>query len=384
MKKIWPFSFYFLYYAAASGIFPYAALYYKGLQLSGAQIGLLLGLSPLITLIGAPLFTGLADATRRHKLVISLTLAGVILWALVMPLIHSFPLLLLLVSLYALVSAPIMSLADSATMSMLGEERAMYGRIRLGGTLGWGLMAYFTSLFVEQHGRVAIFWICAAGMTLTLLAGQGLTFGPIEKRTPFWKGISRLLVNPRWILFLALTFVAGVGIATINSFQFVYMAEIGASNSQMGLSLTLSTLSELPAMFFGHRLLKRFGAQGLLILGTAAIGLRLLLYSTFNYPVAILILQVLHGLTFPLVWIAGVTYADENSPAGLSSTAQGLFGAALFGFGAGLGSFFGGLLVEALTGRGLYLVMGLFVTLGLAIFTILRKTLPGQDATVSA
>jgi MFS transporter, PPP family, 3-phenylpropionic acid transporter len=376
MKKVWPFLFYFLFYAAASGVFPYAALYYQSIGLSGTQIGLLLGLAPLVTLIGAPLFTGLADATHRHKLVISLTLVGVILWALSVPFTQSFPLLLLLISFYALVSAPIMSLADSATMSMLGNERAMYGRIRLGGTIGWGLMAYFTGLIIERNGLVWIFWIFAAGMLLTLLVAQGLFFGKVEKQTSFWSGVGVLLANPRWTLFLGLAFVAGVSIASINSYQFVYMAEIGASKGLMGLSLTLSTLSELPAMFFGDRLLKRFKAQGLLVLGVAVLGVRLLLYAAFNFPLAILVIQVMHGLTFPIIWIAGVSYAHEKAPAGLSATAQGLFGAFLFGFGSGLGSFFGGLLIDSLGGRGLYLVFGLFALLGLLVFAFLQQRLP--------
>lgn len=280
-----------------------------------------------------------------------------------------------------------MSLADSATMSMLGDERALYGRIRLGGTIGWGIMAYFSSLLVERNGLVWIYWICAAGMTLTLLSGLGLTFAPAdktedlpEKKSPFWNGVGSLLKNPRWVLFLGLAFVAGLGIASVNSYQFVYMTEIGASKSLMGLSLTLSTLSEIPAMFYGNRLLKRFGAQGLLILGTAAIAIRLLLYAAFNLPSAILAIQIIHGLTFPLIWIAGVTYAHENAPEGLSSTAQGLFGAALFGVGSGLGSFFGGLLIESLSGRGMYLVFGLFILFSLMIFVLIQNKLTRQPA----
>jgi MFS family permease len=376
MKKIWPFSFYFLYYAAASGVFPYAALYYKSIGLSGAQVGLLLGLAPLVTLVGAPLFTGLADATHRHKLVMSLTLVGIIVWSLVVPFTQSFPLLLVLITFYALFSAPINSLADSATMTMLGDERAMYGRVRLGGTIGWGVMAYFSSLLVEKYGLVWIFWIFAVGMSLTLLVAQGLSFGQVEeKQVPFRRGIRTLLSNPRWVLFLGVALVAGIGMASINSYQFVYMTEIGATNSQMGLSLTLSTLSELPAMYFGDRLLKRFKAQGLMALGLAAVGVRLLLYAAFNFPTAILFIQVIHGLTFPALWIAGVSYAHENAPEGLSATAQGLFGTVIFGFGSGLGSFLGGLLIDSLTARGMYLVFGGLMLLGLLVFTLLQRRL---------
>ena len=76
MKKIWPFTFYFLYFSAFAALLPFFVLFYQGLGFSGAQIGLLTGVPPLITLIGAPFGTGLADSTGRHKLIMSVGLAS--------------------------------------------------------------------------------------------------------------------------------------------------------------------------------------------------------------------------------------------------------------------------------------------------------------------
>ena len=69
MKKIWPFSFYFLNYAAFAALLPFFVIFYQGLDFTGAQIGLLAGIPPLITLFAAPLGAGHADSTRRHKLI---------------------------------------------------------------------------------------------------------------------------------------------------------------------------------------------------------------------------------------------------------------------------------------------------------------------------
>lgn len=373
MKKFWPFLFYFFFFAAASGLFPFAALYYKSIGLSGVQIGLLVGSAPLITLIGAPLWTGIADASHRHKLVMSLTILLAIVCALIIPVLRNFALLFPLVLLYAFTSAPIPSFGDSATMSMLGDQRKMYGRIRLGGTIGWGAMAYISGLLIDRNGLVWAYWIYATGMTLTLLISQGLVFNKVEKQESFWSGIGALLANQRWVLFLGMAFICGVGMASINTYQFVYLAEIGASKSLMGLALTISTLSELPVMFFGDRLLKRFQPRGLLVLGMLVIGVRVLLYAAFNSPIAILILQLMHGFTFPAIWIAGVSYAHENAPTGLRATAQGLFGAMMMGIGAGVGGFLGGILIGSLEGRGMYLVFGALVLISVAFFTLVER-----------
>src|SRR5204862_4511893 len=76
MKKISLFTLSFLLFAGVAFIAPFQVLYYQRLGFSGMEIGLLAGLAPLVTLFGAPLWTGLADATRRHRRLMSLTLLG--------------------------------------------------------------------------------------------------------------------------------------------------------------------------------------------------------------------------------------------------------------------------------------------------------------------
>jgi len=79
------------------------------------------------------------------------------------------------------------------------------------------------------------------------------------------------------------------------------------------------------------------------------------------------------------MWLAGVAYADELAPAGMKSTAQGLFGAMSFGFGAAIGGFLGGLLLESIGGRGMYLVFGLIILGGLALIEVIKRILPIEE-----
>ena len=123
MKKATAFTFYLLYFAAIASLMPYIVLYYRQLGFTGTQIGLLAGMSPLITLVGAPLWTGIADTTRRHRLVMSLTIAVAALLALIFPTFKTLGPVILLAALVAFFGAPITSLADSATMTMLAGEK---------------------------------------------------------------------------------------------------------------------------------------------------------------------------------------------------------------------------------------------------------------------
>ncbi len=84
-------------------------------------------------------------------------------------------------------------------------------------------------------------------------------------------------------------------------------------------------------------------------------------------------------MIFPAMWVAGVAYADEHAPAGLKSTAQGLFGAMSFGFGSAVGGFLGGLLLASVGGRGMYLVFGFIILGGLVLVEVLKRILPIEE-----
>jgi PPP family 3-phenylpropionic acid transporter len=342
-------------------------------------------MAPLIAMVGAPLWTNLADRTGRHRLILSLTMAGVIAVVLLIPTLNALLPVALMIGLYSLLGSPIVSFSDSATMHMLGDERDKYGRVRMGGTFGWAMAAPLAGLLVENNSLQMAFWGYAAFMALALVVGQRLTFtGATDASAPpaaaARGGVLTLLRNRRWTLFLAMAFVCGIGFASVNTYLFPYMQQLDASAGVMGLALTLATLSELPVLFYADRLLKRFGSFGLLSLGMAATGIRLLLFAAASAPAGVLAFQFINGLTFPAVWVAGVSFAYDNAPPGLSATAQGLFGAMIFGFGAAAGGLLGGLLIEAVGGRAMYLVFGLLVLGSLALLAPLERRLTPAQA----
>ena len=97
MKKIWPFSFYFLYYAALAFFAPYIVLFYQQMQFNGPQIALLTGIPPLITLFAAPFWTNIADSRRRHRLVMSLGITVASVAVLLLQRMDAFPFILVTV-----------------------------------------------------------------------------------------------------------------------------------------------------------------------------------------------------------------------------------------------------------------------------------------------
>jgi PPP family 3-phenylpropionic acid transporter len=385
MKKIWPFSFYFLYFAAIAAYSPYMVLYLQSLGFSGTQIGSLTGITPLITLISVPFWTRLADRTSRHRLIMSAAMLIGVSILVVLPFQSIFLLVFGLAILFNIFFAPVSALADSATMFMLGDEKDLYGRLRLGGTVGFGITAWIVGIFVENNDLKLAFWVAAGLFFLGFLTSQQLVHGKQVKEHAADRGsILELIRDPHWALFLLLAFTGGVAFSALNTYFFPFMKELGADESTMGLALTIGTIAEIPVMLLVNRMIKRFKAYGLLILSLVATGLRLLLFALTGDPTFILVFQILNGFTFPIMWVAGVSYADENAPKGLRATAQGLFSAAVMGIGTAIGGFVGGLLLENIGGQGLYLTMSFFVFIVIAIVTLVHRKLPPELITASS
>jgi PPP family 3-phenylpropionic acid transporter len=372
---IFPAMYYFLYYGAISILFPFLALFYQSQGLSGGQIGLLAAISPIISFFGAPLWTGAADASRRHKLLAMLSILGVVIVTFIFPSITTFSGLLLMISLYAFFGSPTGSLVDAAVLTMLGERKERYGRIRLWGTIGYGVVAPFAGNLIGRLGLKWAFWGYAILMLGGLLIITQIPFRQSHSNSSFRSGIKVLFANQPWMLFLVMVFIAGIGMATINNYLFVYMQSLGASKTLMGFALTVSTISEIPAMFFSDRLLRRFGARGMLVIAMTTIGLRLIAYSLTTQPWVVLIIQLVHGLTFAAIFTAGVHYADQIAPPGMKSTTQGMFSGTLMGFGSAAGGLLGGVLMDHFSPGGMYGFSGGLVLVGLIVFLIVERRL---------
>ncbi|NWG06600.1 MAG: MFS transporter [Chloroflexi bacterium] len=377
MKKlVWPFCFYFLFYAAMASFMPFIVLFYQELNFSGTQIGVLTGVPPLVSLAAGPFLTGLADSTRRHTLILGVGIIVAAVTTFVLPLLTSFTAILILVIVFNVFFSPVGSLSDSATMSMLGDERAMYGRVRLGGSIGWGLFAQIAGFLLYAYGLRILFYVCTAISLINFFVSRKLVFGKHEETHAARGSAWIFLTSRRWVIFLLSAFFGGLGSISVASYLSPYLKELGANGNQIGFAFSIATLVELPVFFFGNRLVKRFTPNGLYLIALVLIGVRSLFFGVVDtIPLAILV-QTVGGMFYPAFWSAGVAYADQNAPAGLNSTAQGIFGAASFGVGSAFGGVVCGVLLESIGGRGMFLVLGIIILAGLGLIELFKRILP--------
>ena len=238
--KFWFPAYYFIFFVGFASLTPFMALYYQQRGLSGSQIGLLAAIVPLVSLVAGPLWSGFADATRRHKSIFLFTTVGVVVASLSIYNAGSLAWLVPAVIVFAFLAAPILPLVDSSTMSLLEGRKDQYGKIRVWGTLGWALGAPLTGWLVERSGVQWSFYMYALLMVGALLIGSRLPIGHTQISVPFRDGMRRLFSNPRWVFFLLVIFISGIANAGTNTYLFLYMDRLGADKWMIGLATAMA------------------------------------------------------------------------------------------------------------------------------------------------
>lgn len=344
-RTMWPArAFYFFFYAAASTLLPFLTLYYASLGLSAAQIGLTAGLMPLVTLVAASAWGALADATQRHRRLLLLTCLGT--WLAVFALARATPLvpLILAASLFAFFNAPIIPLVDNSVLTALHDRRDEYGVQRLWGSLGWSLTAVVAGALIQRRGLSVIFPLYLLVFVGAGVAAWRLNVSPITLGGAFFGQISRLLNDRRWWFLLGVALVNGLTLAVFGNYLFLYLDTLHISRTVMGVSLTLATISEVPIFWLGRHWLKRGSLWFILAAGLLLMTIRAFAYVAVPEVWWVLLVSLLHGPSYSLMWSAAVMLAADLAPPGLGATAQGVLNGVTFGLGAAIGAAGGGLL----------------------------------------
>ncbi|MEX2162034.1 MAG: MFS transporter [Anaerolineales bacterium] len=375
---------YFVTFLAFSAIVPYLALYYASLGFTGVQIGALLGVGPLVSLLATPFWTSLADSRNRHRAVLAGGILSLVFIYALFPALVSFDQILIAVALLALLSSHVLPLQDSAVMFMLGEQRDRYGRIRAWGTIGWGIGAPLFGVLYNVFGLGWMFGAISLVMLINLFQVRRLEFEQVSQTIPIFSGLRQLLRDSRWLLLFLAAFVAAIGLSAGTGYLALLLGSMGSqartlfglvapASALVGIALALATMSELPIMLFSKPLILSLGDRGLLLTSLFVGGLRNLIYAFSASAWQILLAQLLHGFTFALLWLAGINYVAKHAPRGLTATTQGLFSTVLLGFGLAAGNLFNGLMMDLVGIGSMFAVSGAVVFLGLFIVFVLNK-----------
>ncbi|MFB3895621.1 MAG: MFS transporter [bacterium] len=338
--------FYFFFFISVATLAPYIYLYFKKIGLTGTEIGLIAAVGPLIVLIGQPLWGIIADKTQKARTVLSIAIFITMISSLFYLGFTTFWGLICVSIVYTLFNTPIIPLTDTVTLEFVSRHQLSYGKIRVWGSLGYAVLVIVIGKLSQVFGLIWIFPIYAFVMLIIFILSFRLPKYKTHFEYHFLGGISKLMKNNRYVLFLIAVFL----LTATNSANVVYFGifidQLGGTTTLLGLAWMIAALSESFIFLFSHQILRRVSPLHCLILASAGAILRWFLYTIIRAPLVLVLLQPLHALSFGCYYLGSIHFVKQESPPGWMATGQTIFWAIGYGLSAIVGNFIGGLIYQ--------------------------------------
>jgi PPP family 3-phenylpropionic acid transporter len=277
--------------------------------------------------------------------------AGLGFWPLVAA--RSFPALLATCVAYAFFASSVSVVADALTLRRVEAVGGSYSRIRLFGSVGFVLSATAFGFLVSEVDARAV-W-AALGLMVAAFAWSWsiqARNAPSDAVSPL-AGV-RLLRERDIALLLTCTALHWIACAPYHGSFAIHVGELGLPPSVVGMGAGVGVIAEIAVMFVYPDTFGRLAPRHVLSLSFAVTAVRWVLMSFVTGPVAMVLVQVLHGMSFGAFYTASVSALAGRVPPHLRASGQALFTAVTFGVGGLIGYPAAGAGFDALGGHWLF------------------------------
>jgi MFS transporter, PPP family, 3-phenylpropionic acid transporter len=371
---------YFIFWCSGAAILPFIPLYYESVDLTGSQIGQLNSIPFFIALFSSVIFGFISDVTKQNRILLRISVVGMIAALFFFPRISTFSAFIPVVLVYSAFQAPANPILDETTLGVL-EKPELYGKVRVGGSISWGLIVLTTGLLIDNLGLgipiifyLSIFFLMVFFLFINVIPNPK-TLKDTERSTMTLKKIGEMFRKPGFVLIFVLIIIWGMGEASISSFLFLHIKHLGGSSALMGTALSISLTGEIVTFSLANKIQEKVGELRMILLAFVVLITWLIGLALIKDPNMIPLFQIFGGAGFGLLQSGSVAYVNRRAPKELGTTAQALRGGLYSGFGVGIGTLLSGKLYEQFGSSSLFQTMALIQLGGLifGIFIFLRE-----------
>lgn len=352
--------FYFGYFLGWGVYQPYLSLLFKQKGFTGVQIGMLSALLPAASLFVPPLVGLVTDRYRgRRSFLAGTALLSVPFLACAIGL-NQFAYVVVAVSVFMVLICGAPPVADGMTIEVLGERTHLYGSVRLWGSIGYAVGVLATGKALESAGWGMVLGVYLVSGGLAAAAALSVSEGGGERQPPsqvtWLRGLGSLAGNRLLLAFLTIVFLQRIATIIYLNFFSLFLADLKMGSGLIGVIWTVGAVFEILIMALSQGILKRFGSKVLYLTGLVGNLVRWSLYSFVSNQSLIVATQLLHGLGPGAATVGAIAIMDEQTPAGLKTTGQGILFAVMTGLAGLVGTVMGGFMLDRLGIRKLFVL----------------------------
>ncbi|KAI8911527.1 pyruvate kinase [Gorgonomyces haynaldii] len=325
--------------------------FFEHLKLSPETVGLIGSVNPLLSLVSVPMAVNFSQKIG-NKMTLGLlsVLGGVFYLANVWIPVGSSMMVVGMAVLLSMTISPLAPLLDILTLSAL-DNKQDYGKQRLFGSLSWGIFNALLGFLIDNTGRITVIFYSCFVLLLVFSWLVQMTDHKKETKTEEKKQ------DAKWTSEMVSFFVTVGCIGTVNAmiggYLFIFLSTAyEASPTAIGMTTPFSIVFELVIFFYSNQMMQWLGTRNMLILSHLALMLRMLSYMLLPPLLKpymnqgglylILLVEMLHGLSFGSFWSAGMAQVQDMAPESMKASFVGTFSLVSSNVGGILGSLVGG------------------------------------------
>lgn len=236
--------------------------------------------------------------------------------------------------------AIVVTVGDAICFEMLGDKPYLYGKQRMWGSVGWGIVALVAGVLVDAFSKAkaykdysVVFYLVLVLILLDILVSKNLDYTSTKSSPSIMKDVGKMFQSFRVVIFLIWLIFVGLCTALIWNFLFWHLEDLAAADEGCDYTTWIKTIQglvsaiqslggELPFFFLSGWIHKKIGHINTMSLILAGFALRFFLYSILSNPWWILPIELLNGVTFGLFHATMASYATVIAPPGTEATIQ--------------------------------------------------------------
>lgn len=380
-KQSFSFALFFFAYYGFVGVFsPYASLYFAEKGMTAAQIGVLMSLIQVMRIFGPNLWGWVADHSQRRVLVLRITaLAALAAFSGMFfgQTFAQFFMVMVIVNAFTSAQGP---LSEALMLSEMRGDLTHYGKLRLWGSVGFILLVVLSGQLLDWRGIELMPWIALAMLGLVWIASLRMQESPQVHMQTDTPSVISLLQRREVIAFFMSTFLMIAAHSSLYVFYSLYLAQIGYSNTVIGLMWSLGVVAEIGFFFYQAPIFRRFGVQKLMMASLLFAVVRFVMIGFCATSLFwLLIAQILHAATFGVHHSASVAMLQRWFSGALQARGQALFISISYGLGGTLGGLILSVLWDTFGPQVVYLIAAMFALGGAAAAALSYRWQPHHE-----
>lgn len=334
------------------------------------EIGILLATGPLISLLAHPFWRLMSDRSHNIRLILLVMLIGLLAIGHLLFRVDTFQMLYLVIMLVFFFQSPLLAQSNTMTLGYTTDTKQRYETYRLWGSLGWATAALAAGIMIDATGKNGFSLLFSIMLVLAIGSALILPSSRFTADTPWIRGreFRQVLKNKYFVIFIILGFFIAIPNSINALFMPLFIRDLGGSRLSVGIAVFLSTLLEMVVFVLLDRYLKNRITYfvGSLTIVSILFALRWDLMADATHPIQIILIQLLHAITFGGFFYIGNRLIAVLLPRSLRTAGQAVYSFTLSGVTGIIAGLLGGFTFQDF-GPVIMYQMGMLMTLFAAI-----------------